>query len=174
MHETPEDIAELQRKLDESYGVAGEHYRSLFGAERCSSAVDVVAQLGGVFMINLATVTAECEPIVSPLDGLFYRGRLWISLPPGSQRARHLRARPRASATYAAGDDGPCLVVHGVARMLEPSSPWFEGFDRYAREVYGDFAVEFAKQRNASRTEPDFTGFIEPRRIYAHDFPKVR
>src|SRR6266542_1040031 len=100
MHETPEDLDYLQRLLDESYASAGEHLRSIdLFSRRRSTAEDVAAALTGVFVINLATVTGRSEPIVAPVDGLFYRGRLWFSLVPGSVRARHLRARPEASAT---------------------------------------------------------------------------
>jgi hypothetical protein len=172
MHETSDDLAELQRLLDESYASAGEHLRSLFVPERRSSAPDIVAALPGAFMINLATVTVRCEPVVAPVDGLFYRGRLWFSLPPGAQRARHLRARPQVSATYVEGDPGACMIVHGEAVRVDEAHPFFTGFDRFARSVYG-LAVDFAKEQYSTRTGPDFTGFIEPRRIYAQDFPKA-
>src|SRR5207245_319296 len=108
--ETAEDSAELQRLLDESYAAAGEHLRSIFVPDRRSSAADLAAALTGVFMINLATVTARCEPLVAPVDGLFYRGRLWFSLPPGAVRAAHLHARPQVSATYVEGDQAPCMI----------------------------------------------------------------
>src|SRR5947207_5363140 len=111
MHETADDLAELQRVLDESYASAGKHLRSLFVPDERSSAADLVARLTGVFLINLATVTARGEPLVAPVDGMFYRGRLWFSLPPGAVRARHLRARPQVSATYVEGDRAPCMIV---------------------------------------------------------------
>lgn len=171
MYETSEDLAELQRALDESYGSAGVHLRSLVPPERRSSAADVAQALKGAFMINLATVTARCEPVVAPVDGLFYRGRLWFSLARGTVRAAHLQTRPQVSATYVQGDPGACLVVHGIAREIGPGNPFFEGFDKYAHELYGP-AIEFAKMQQRGRTGPDFTGYVEPRRIYAQDFPK--
>lgn len=172
MHETPHDLVQLQSALDDSYASGGEHLLSLFPPERRSSADDVACALRGAFMVNLATVTARGEPVVAPVDGLFYRGRLWFSLAPGAQRARHLRARPQVSATYVEGDPGACLIVHGSAVQLTETHPFFEGFDGFAREVYG-IAVDFAKLRFKDRTGPDFTGYIEPRRIYAQDFPKA-
>jgi hypothetical protein len=173
MHETADDLAYLQRLLDESYAAAGEHLRSIdLFSRRRSSAEDVVAGLRGVFLINLATVTDRSEPIVAPVDGLFYRGRLWFSLPPGSQRARHLRARPQASATYVEGDEAPCLIVHGLAQRTHESHPFFDGFDHFARDVYG-IAVDVVKDQLRDRTGPDFTGFIEPRRIFAGGFRQI-
>lgn len=171
MHESREDLAELQRLLDESYASSGEHLRSIFVPEQRSSADDLAAALPGAFLINLATVTARCEPMAAPVDGLFYRGRLWFSLPPGSQRARHLHARPAVSATHVS--DESCLIVHGVAREVDDTHPYFDGWDEYARAVYG-IAVEVAKVRTRTRTLPEFTGFIEPRRIYAHGFRPSR
>ena len=173
MHETADDLAELQRALDESYESAGEHLRSIFTPDRRASAADVVAKLTDAFMIDLATVTARGEPVVAPVDGLFYRGRLWFSLPPGAVRARHLLARPQASATYVEGDPGACLIVHGTAYRVDETHPLFAEFDQFARDLYGTAAIAFAQQRYRSRTRPDFTGFIEPRRIYAQDFPKA-
>ncbi len=172
MHESGDELVELQRLLDESYESAGEHLRSLFPSHRRSPAADLVAALKGAFLINLATVTARCEPVVAPVDGLFFRGRLWFSLPPGAQRARHLRARPQVSATFVDGDQGPCMIVHGTAHRVDEVHPLFAGFDRYARDVYG-IAVELSQQHYSDRREHDFTGFIEPRRIYAQAFPKA-
>ncbi len=57
MHETAEDLRELQRVLDASYARAGEHLRSIFRPERRLSAEDVVGVLRGVFVLHLATVT---------------------------------------------------------------------------------------------------------------------
>lgn len=170
MNETRDDLIALQRILDESYASSGEHLRSIFVPEHRSSAADLVAALTGVFLINLATVTARYEPLVAPVDGLFYRGRLWFSLPPGAQRARHLRVRPQVSATYVEGDRAPCLIVHGTAHQVGDTHPFFAGWDQYARSVYG-IAVDVAKERYGTRTEPDFTGFIEARRMYAQGFP---
>lgn len=94
MYETREDLTELQRLLDESYASAGEHLRSLFAPEQRSSAVDLVEALMGVFMVNLATVTARSEPVVAPVDGLFFRagsGSVWpegLSAPRTCTRVR--------------------------------------------------------------------------------------
>jgi hypothetical protein len=167
VHETDEDLTELQCLLDESYATAGEHLRSIFTTQHRSHATELTAALTGVFLINVATVTAHCEPLVAPVDGLFYRGRLWFSLPAGSLRARHLHARPQVSATYVNGD--ACLIVHGLARAVGDAHPFFAGWDDYARTAYG-IAVDVAKEVYNTRREPEFTGFIEARRIYAHGF----
>ena len=172
MHETADDLADLQSALDVSYDTAGAHLRSLFPPSMRSTADDIVARLSGVFDINLATVTARSEPIVAPVDGMFYRGRLWFSLPRGSVRARHLRARPQASATYCEGDQAPVLIVHGTAQLVDEMHPFFDGFDAFARGLYG-ITVDVSKEQQRDRPDDDFTGFIEPRRIFAQGFPKT-
>lgn len=175
MHETAEDLAELQRLIDASYASAGEHIRSIFRPELRSSAEDIARTLTGIFIINLATVTAKCEPLVAPVDGLFYRGRLWFGLPPRSQRARHVRARPAVSATQMEGDltptGGRCLIVHGIAHEVTYGHPLHAGYSRYTLPLYGlPIPDDLDNDPNKGRPREDFTGFIEPRRIYAQGF----
>jgi hypothetical protein len=62
--------------------------------------------------------------------------------------------------------------VHGTARHVDNTHPFFAGFDEFARSVYG-IAIDVSKQHYGTRAAPDFTGFIEPRRIYAQGFAKV-
>lgn len=169
MHETSKDLIELQRLLDESYASAGEHLRSIFLPDQLCSATELVAALPGIFLIHLATVTARCEPLVAPLDGLFYRGRLWFGLPPGAQRARHLRARPQVSATHIDGEF--CLIVHGTAREVTDGHPLYAGFSEYARALYGPDLIAQNQERYRGRREPEFNGFIEARRMYAQGIP---
>jgi hypothetical protein len=175
MHETSEDLAELQRRLDDSYAAAGEHIRSIFVPALRSSAEDLARALTGVFIINLATVTAKCEPLVAPVDGLFYRGRLWFGLPPRSQRARHVRARPAVSATQMEGDlsatGGRCLIVHGIAHEVTYGHPLHAGYSRYVLPLYGlPVPDDLDNDPNEGRPREDFTGFVEPRRIFAQGF----
>ena len=173
MHETIEDLAELQRRLDQSYASAGEHLRSIFRPELASSAEDIAAVLTGIFVINLATVTAKGEPLVAPVDGLFYRGRLFFGLPPRSPRARHVRARPAVSATKMDGElpDGHCLIVHGTAQEVIYGHPLHPGYSRYALGLYGlPIPDDLDNDPEGGRPREDFTGFVEPRRIYAQGF----
>ena len=165
MHETEEDLKALQRILDESDSKAGDHLRSIFTTERRLDAEGIAAELRGVFVLHLATVTASCEPIVAPIDGLFYRGRLWFGIPPGGLRARHLRSRSQVSAVYTVGED-VCVMAHGVAREVNDSDPEHEGYLRYCREVYGSM-WDYWQERYRDREEPGFTAWIEPRRMYA-------
>jgi hypothetical protein len=173
MHETSDDLAALQCRIDESYAGAGQHLRSIFMPELASSAEDLAAALTGIFVINLAVVTAKGEPLVAPVDGLFYRGRLWFGLPPRSERVRHVRARPAVSATQMEGEldrGGRCLIVHGTAREVTYGHPLHAGYSEYALGLYGLPVPDLEKDPNVGRPPKDFTGFIEPRRIYAQGF----
>lgn len=134
MHETVEDVRELNRLLDQSYESAGEHLRSIFTQERRIPTEELVSLLAGVQVLNLATVTASCEPRVAPVDGLFFRGRFYFGSAPDSVRFRHLATRPQVSATHTRGED-MAVVVHGIAQRIDLST--HRGFRDYAIEVYG-------------------------------------
>ena len=153
-HETPEDLLELQRLLDDSHAAAGSHLRSIFSDERRVSAADLPGRLAGVQVTALATVTARGEPRVAPVDGLFYRGKVWFGSSHDSMRFRHIRARPSVSATITHGEDF-ALVVHGTAVEVDPKTADEGGFLRYLKEVYGgDDWEEWAGDSPYARIEP--------------------
>jgi hypothetical protein len=136
VHETEDDLRELQRLLDESYDSAGRHLRSIFTEELRVPAADLPSLLPGVQVLNLATVTAACEPRVAPVDGLFFRGRFWFGSSDDSARFRHIRARPAVSATHTRGEE-LAVIVHGTAHEVDMRAPEQRGFRDYLIEVYG-------------------------------------
>jgi nitroimidazol reductase NimA-like FMN-containing flavoprotein (pyridoxamine 5'-phosphate oxidase superfamily) len=152
-HETDEDLRELQRLLDESHAAAGAHLKRIFTDERRVSAADLSARLTGVQVTALATVTAAGEPRVAPVDGLFYRGRIWFGSAPDSNRFRNIRARPQVSATVIDGEEF-ALVVHGTAREIVLAEPEHEGFREYIGEVYGRAQIEWATGHPYAWIEP--------------------
>lgn len=167
MHETPEDLARLQHELDESYAAAGEHVRSIFRPQRRLSAEELVQTLKGVFVLQLATVTAANEPFLAPIDGLFYRGNVCFGVPRGAVRIAHLRARPQVSATYTRGEE-VCVMVHGTARELREGDPLHADYIAYCRETYGEALWDYwSNQHYKDRPGEDFTARIEPRRVFA-------
>jgi hypothetical protein len=165
VHETDDDLRALQRLLDESYASAGEHLRSIFSTERNLSAEALCRALEGVFRLDLAVVTRHGTPLVAPVDGAFFRGRVWFGFPPGSVRGRILRARPAVSATHTR-DATVCLVVHGVAREVHEPSPEYQAYDAYLREVYGP-VLELSREQYAKRDGTGYDAWIEPRRLFA-------
>src|SRR3954471_15903948 len=133
MHETPADIAALQQLLDASYQRIGTHMRSIHTPERRVFAADLAHVLRGVRVLDLATVTANCEPRVGPVDGLFYRGRFWFGSGEESVRFGHIRRRPQVSACHTVGETF-AVIVHGRAVEIDIHGADHAGFLAYVRE----------------------------------------
>ncbi|GAA1344545.1 pyridoxamine 5'-phosphate oxidase family protein [Saccharothrix algeriensis] len=153
MHETPEDLAWLQRLLDDSYAAAGRHLRSVVTEERRLDAAGVVAELGAMRVMALATATAAGEPRVGPVDGLFYRGRLHFGSGADSLRFRHIRARPAVSASVIDGERLQ-VTVHGRARRVDPATD--PALTAFLVGVYGQRAWdEWLGALPWARVEPD-------------------
>jgi hypothetical protein len=158
VHETDDDLARLQALLDRSFATAGRHLRDIWRDDRRLTAPQLVAELPGVQILDLATVTAAGEPRVAPVDGLFFRGHLWFGSAPDSVRVRHLRRRPACSAAHTRGESF-ALVAHGHAVEAEQGTPERAAFVDYLREVYpswDDFGFHDA---------PYFR--LDPSRLYA-------
>jgi nitroimidazol reductase NimA-like FMN-containing flavoprotein (pyridoxamine 5'-phosphate oxidase superfamily) len=135
MHETDQDLAALDRLLDDSYAAAGPHLRRIITAERRLSAQEVVARLEGMTLLVLATVTADGRPIVGPVDGIFYRGAFHFGSAPDSVRFRHIRRRPHVSATHVPGEE-LSVTVHGRGVPIDVDAAEHSGFRAGLLEVY--------------------------------------
>jgi Pyridoxamine 5'-phosphate oxidase len=163
VHETDADITWLQELLDRSYDAAGEHLRSITTPPRRIGADELGALLGGVQVLNLATVTPSGAPRVSPVDGLFYRAHFYFSSSTTSQRWRNLQAHPQISAAHTRGEE-LAVVVHGTAQLFGLDDPDRADFRAYAEEVYiplyGDAWREFVK------SDTIFCARIEPERMF--------
>lgn len=136
MHESSEELRQLQQVLDESYERAGAHLRSIWGEETRLSASELTETLVGVQVLDLATVTPRSEPRVSPVDGLFFRGNFWFGSAENSSRFRHIRTNPAVSGAINRGGEEFLVVVHGRAVETDPRGPEADGFADYVREVY--------------------------------------
>lgn len=136
MYETDADLQELQRLLDRSFERAGEHLRGIWGEDSRLDAESLVAELPGVQVLDLATVTPRGEPRVAPVDGFFYRGHFWFGSSPYSFRFRNIRANSAVSAAITKGGETFLVLVHGDAIEIDPRGPEAGGFARYPREVY--------------------------------------
>jgi len=162
VHETAADVAAVQQLLDASYQKIGEHMRSIHTPERRVKASELARVLRGVRVLDLATVTAQCEPRVSPVDGLFFRGRFYFGSGKESARFRHLRARPQVSACHTIGETF-ATIVHGRAVEIDVRSPEQSAFLDYVHEVYPDWDEWYADDT------PPYAR-IEPSVMYAYAF----
>jgi hypothetical protein len=135
VHETTEDIAALQRLLNTSYARAGAHLLSIHTPERRVGAERLCELLGGMCLLTLATVTADCRPVAGPVDGVFYRGAFHFGSSPDSTRFSHIRARPFVSATHVPREE-LAVTMHGRATPVDVKAPEHAGFRRTLLEVY--------------------------------------
>jgi uncharacterized pyridoxamine 5'-phosphate oxidase family protein len=136
MHETHDDLEALQRLLDASYGRAGEHLRSIWGDDARLDAAQLSAELEGIQILDLATVTPRGEPRVAPVDGLFFHGQFWFGSADNSARFRNIRANPAVSGVVTRGLETFLVIVHGQAVETDPRGPEAGGFADYPRAVY--------------------------------------
>ena len=135
MHESPDDIRALQGLLDRSYARAGTHLRRIHTPDRRLSAEGVIERLTGMCLLTLGTVTADCRPILGPVDGVFYRGSFHFGSSPDSVRLRHIGHRPQVSATHLPGEE-LAITVHGRAVPVDVSAAAGSGLRKALLEVY--------------------------------------
>jgi hypothetical protein len=132
VHETTEDLAELQALIDRSYETAGAHLLRILTPERRLTAEQVAERLTGMCLLALATATADGRPIVGPIDGIFFRGAFHFGSAPDSVRFRHIRRRPHVSATHLPGEE-LAVTVHGRAEPVDVSTG---GFRQALLDIY--------------------------------------
>ena len=154
MHETGEDLEALQQLIDSSYAAAGPHLLSIHEPERRLTAAQVADRLAGMCLLSLATVTADCRPIVGPVDGIFYRGAFYFGSSPDSVRFRHIARRPQVSATHLPGEE-LAVTVHGRAVRVDVQAPEGAGLRRTLLEVY------------VPRYGPEWEEFLDSEPVYA-------
>ena len=140
MRETPEELEELQALLDASLSRSTSHLRSIINSERTLTAERLTHVLTGMCTLALSTVTAKDEPRISGVDGHFLHGKWHFGTAPSAAKARHLAARPAASAAYMRGEDLG-VFTHGRVEILnpqdgEPAAGW-PGLLAYFKDFYG-------------------------------------
>jgi general stress protein 26 len=138
MHETTDELAELQALFDRSLRRSGEHLRSIIEeGSRTPSAEIVCRQLEGMRVLVVATVGADGRPRTSAVDGHFLHGR-WVFTTSGDARkVRDLRRNPAVSVSYVDGERF-ALFTHGDAEFLEPGQPDHDAVDGHLTSHYGN------------------------------------
>lgn len=153
MLETPEEIEGLQTLLDASFARASDHLTSIMTPERRLSAADLVDQLTGIAVLDVATVTATGEPRISALDGHFLHGRWHATTAGDSPKARQMRARPAVSAAYTPRD-GYGVFCHGRVRFLIEGTHEFDELEQHCVRTYGQSPKEWGEHIAYLRIEP--------------------
>jgi general stress protein 26 len=132
--ETPDEIARLQRLLDESHGRATEHLRGIISDERTLAAPHLAGLLTGMKVISVASVTARGEPRISAMDGHFLHGTWTFSTSRTAAKARHLAVRPAVSVAHV---DGETMAVFSHGRVVELSGDELATVDEHWAAHYG-------------------------------------
>ena len=133
MHETPDDIAALQRLIDASYAGAAAHTLRIHTPERRLTAEQVAERLQGMVLLTLATVTSDGRPLAGPVDGVFYRAAFHFGSAPDSLRFRHIARRPHVSAVHLPGEH-LAVTVHGRAIPVDIQQD--RGFRQALLDIY--------------------------------------
>ncbi len=141
MFETEAELAELQRLLDDSLARSTDHLRSIIKpGERTLTARQLAAVCDRMCTLSISTVTANCEPRVSAVDGHLLHGCWIFSTARSAAKARQLAARPAASVAHLRGEDLG-VFTHGHAEPLNPADgpddPAWPATLAYMTEYYG-------------------------------------
>ena len=169
MHETAGDLTALQALIDRSYAAAGPHLLAIHEPERRLSAEQVSERLTGMCLLSLATVTADCRPIVGPVDGIFFRGAFHFGSAANSVRFRHIRARPQVSAAHLPSEE-LAVTVHGRAVPIDITAPEHVNFRRTLLEIYVPIYGEQWEQEFLEAVSPMYAR-IDPERMFTFHMP---
>jgi hypothetical protein len=118
VHETADELDQLQALLDASAAAVGAHMAGIITPDRRLTATELVDRLRGMVLLVVSTVTADGRPLVGPVDGYFLHGSFHFSSGKESVRMRHLAARPAVSAAYVPGE-ALAVTVHGRAHLYD-------------------------------------------------------
>jgi hypothetical protein len=170
MHERPQDLEDLQRVIDDSYRSAGPHLLGISTPERRLGATELAAQLTGMRLLALATVTRDGRPINGPVDGVFYRGRFHFGSAHTSLRRRHLSERTAVSATHLPGESF-AVTVHGDAEFIDTAAPEYAEFRQTLLDIYTPrFGQEWADMLDDGSA---WYARINPRRVFTFWMPEL-
>lgn len=164
MLETPDEIAALQALLDSSLAGSTGHLRSIV-TERTMTAQQLTGVLTGMCTLALSTVTAHGEPRVSGVDGHFLHGTWYFGTARSAAKARHLAARPAASAAHMRGEDLG-VFTHGTVRTMnpedgEPAEEW-PGLLAHLKDFYGADAFDWDREVVYYRLMPHWMTVFAP------------
>ncbi|MEO3872064.1 pyridoxamine 5'-phosphate oxidase family protein [Nonomuraea sp. B12E4] len=164
MRETSEELAELQTLLDASLARSTSHLRSIITGSTLT-AERLTRILTGMCTLSLSTVTAKGEPRISGVDGHFLHGKWHFGTARNAAKARHLAARPAASAAHMRGEDLG-VFTHGTVEILnpqggEPAPDWPELL-AYFKDFYGAAAFDWEHDVIYFRLHPHWMTVYAP------------
>lgn len=153
MRESAAELDALQRLLDSSRARATEHLRGIINEDRALSAQDLAALLSGMKVLSLATVSANCEPRISAVDGHFLHGTWIWSTSGSSAKAYHLERRPAVSVAHVDHEE-LALFAHGRAERLEAGGAHWDESLAHLTAHYGGSPLEWGPDIRLYRLRP--------------------
>ena len=165
MYETPDELQELQTLLDASLSRSTDHLRSIISSENTVDAPQLAEILTGMRVLALSTVTAAGEPRISAVDGHFLHGKWVFGTARTAAKARHLAARPAASAAHIQGEELG-VFTHGTVEILNPldgdrADDWPELVAHF-KKIYGDDAFDWDVEVIYFRLHPHWMTVYAP------------
>ena len=165
MYETPDELHELQTLLDASLSRSTDHLRSIISSENTVGAPQLVEILTGMRVLALSTVTSAGEPRISAVDGHFLHGKWVFGTARSAAKARHLAARPAASAAHIQGEELG-VFTHGTVEILNPldgdrADDWPELVAHF-QKIYGDDAFDWDVEVIYFRLHPHWMTVYAP------------
>jgi hypothetical protein len=137
MRETPDELTELQQLLDSSHARSGPHLQSIIEAGlRTPSAGQVVAELTGMKVLVVTTVSPSGRPRSSAVDGHFLHGHWTFSTSGDAMKASDIARQPAVSTAYVDGERF-ALFSHGDAELIAKGHPDYAELEAYLTEYYG-------------------------------------
>jgi len=162
VHESASDLAALDDVLARSAAGAGAHLRAAFDSAAWLSASELCEALPGIVEVHLAVLAGDGAPLVAPVDGIWFRGGLWIGLPAASLRARLVVRDPRVSVSFVS--DAVSFILHGAFVVAAD-----DAFAAHARSLYvaqyGEWFGEVFDRQTA--VGAGVGGVVEPRVMFA-------
>jgi hypothetical protein len=149
MFETDNELTDMQSLLDASLWRATEHLQSIITpGERSLTADQVTRACRGMCTLAISTVTANCEPRVSAIDGHLLHGRWYFGTARGAAKARHLAAHPAVSIAYLRGEEIG-VFAHGKAQPMNPvggpDDPDWPPLLQYMTDYYGSSPLSWGE-----------------------------
>jgi uncharacterized pyridoxamine 5'-phosphate oxidase family protein len=135
VEEVDAELTTLQSLLDRTHVAAGPHLTSIVTPDRRLGARDLVAELSGYCLLSLATVSASGQPLVSPVDAIFWRGHFYFSTGEDAVRRRHLDRDPRVSGSYVPRPEF-AVTVHGRVVTVDHHTDEMIAFRRVLVNVF--------------------------------------
>ncbi len=119
----------------------------------------------------VGTRAADGSPQLSPVWYVWDKGKMYISIGPGSAKYRNLKRDPRVAVCVDGGfRDYRAVIIYGTADIIESGQPGEHEWRLRIIRQYHDTDEEARQYAESTKGEPAATVVITPRRVLSQDF----